>query len=433
MTADHSKNSSGAAYFRRFQPPGRAEFWVFILATALSLVFSFVVYPRIQEGLHANVDPDRIGELTRNIYEGRGYVYTDGPAFYPAMNRGPAYPYFVVLLYLLTGSESLISIQIAQAILHGLLCVVILVLGRRIFDVPTAILASILCAIHPMLLWYTSRVWVETFLALLVALVALGTQLIIERPTAWRGILTGAAIGLATLTKAVMLPFAFLVVIYVVFRRIRGHLRYALLMLAVSVVIVVPWTIRNYSVSGAFVGVTTSVGVNMMQGDAVAHFWLDKPFQALELQSLGQPAIDSVLAGTGQTMTDPAGDRRLAFASFSYNVSHPLFLLKRIFINGMTFWYLSESLPKSIFLLVIQLPLLVFVCLFLKWNLRHFPDANSSILLLGYYFLAHVLIIGWARYSMPIISLCIVLASYFIIHYRGWRQSRFVGFLRGMS
>ena len=187
MTANLPVKMVGSAFLHYFQPPGRMGLSVFVLATALSLVFSFGIYPRMQDNLHANIDPDRIGELSRNIYSGNGYVYNAGNAFVPAMNRGPAYPGLVVLLYLIAGGESFVVVQIAQAILHGLLCVVVLVLGRRMFGQETGLLASILCAIHPMLLWYTSRVWVETFLTLLLVVVALGMQLLFDRPTAWRG------------------------------------------------------------------------------------------------------------------------------------------------------------------------------------------------------------------------------------------------------
>ncbi len=381
-------------------------------AILLSLIFSFLIFPKIQDPLRLNPDPDRNGELARNIYTGNGYVY-EGSSF-PAIDRGPVYPYVLAGLFFVTGGYHVETVQIFQVLIHGLTCLLIFFLAQKIFTRRIAIIAQVLCALHPMLIWYTARIWIETLHTFLIIVAAFAIVLFIERLTLKRAIGAGLALGIAVLTKSILMFFPFVVGGYVVLTWKRESFKPVAVFLIVFFLTVTPWTIRNYVVTGAFVPVHTSLGLNLIQGDAIAQHITEIPFSNFELWHFGEEKIDSLLAGTNYTKTDPDGDRLLASASLNYNVSHPMFLIKRTFVNFVTFWYLSESKLKSVFLIILQIPLLILTSIASVRLWREHAAVRPLILLTVYYVLLHSLVVGWARYSVPIVPLCLMLIAFVV-------------------
>lgn len=391
-------------------------------AVVLSLVFSFVIFPRIQEPLNLNIDPDKCGELAGNIFEGRGYVYDFGTS--PAIDRGPVYPYIVAGIFSAVGSRSIAAVQIFQAMCHGLTCLIMFLVARKLFDKRVALWAGALCAVHPMLIWYTSRLWIETVHTLLVTSALLAFVLVIERITFKRLTLAGLVLGVTVLTKSVLMLFPFVLGVFLVRQRGLEGLRAALIVIVVSGLVVAPWTYRNYQVSKHFVPVHTSLGLNLIQGDAIGEHGTSMPLSTMVLWQKGFAETNELLKGSEVTSTEPQGDRQLIASSLSRSFENPGFFLKKVLINGLTFLYLSESPAKSIFLMLIQFPLavLVLISAFHLW--RSNPLTKPIILLIAYFFLSHAFIVGWARYSVPIIPACLLLASSILVGFRNPARHR---------
>lgn len=392
----------------------RHRSWVLAFAAILcSLIFSFLVYPLLQQPLGLSPDPDRNGELGANLYSGRGYVYNGSDQ--PAVDRGPVYPYFLWFVFLLAGGVKVWAVQIAQALLHGGMTLLIYATGRRLFSERIALTAQLVSSAHPVVLWYTARIWIETTHIFLIALVAFSVVLFFEHPSTARSLGTGVSIGLALLTKAILLLFP-VVLIVIVYAQYRGRgLRQLAIALGVMTAIVAPWTIRNYALTGKLLPVHTSIGLNLTQGDALGMHWQEKPFSCSELWLVGKARMDSLLAGTSYTAQDIDGDRLLASRSIEYSAEHPLFFIKRTLLNMLTFMYLSESPLKSIFLIFLQLPLYYFVLRFLIHQRKIRPQVLPLGMLIFYFYIVHALIIGWARYSAPIVPLCILLATAYLM------------------
>jgi 4-amino-4-deoxy-L-arabinose transferase-like glycosyltransferase len=393
------------------------------LAVLLSLFFSLVIFPHFQEPLNLNIDPDRVGELGANIYRGKGFIYNESSS--PAVDRGPTYPYLLAGIFWLTGGVRFTAIQIFQAACHGLTCFLIFLAAHRIFERRVAIIALLLCSVHPMLIWYTARIWIETINTLATMIILLAIVLMSERLTFPRSIGAGAIMGIAALTKSIIILFPFVAAIYFFLRWRKESLPHVLLMILSTVLLVVPWTLRNHAVSGELVPVHTSLGLNLIQGDAIGEYWTKKPYSTIELWRIGKHKIDSLLSGSQHTATDPIGDRMLMRSSWSHSLSHPLFFVKRALANFVTFWYLSESKMKSLFLVFIQGPMLlcvIFVSVLL-WNKN--PMIWPALLLIGYYAVCHSLVFGWARFSVPIIPACLLFVAYALVEiHRKFRRRR---------
>jgi 4-amino-4-deoxy-L-arabinose transferase-like glycosyltransferase len=377
-----------------------------------SLVFSFVIFPHLQHPLNLNPDPDKNGELGKNIYHGVGYVYTGEST--PAIDRGPVYPYFIAGVFFISGGFSLVAVQIAQSLLFGLTCLVIFLISMKLSNERTAVVIALVCSLHPLLIWYTARIWIETTNTSIITLAVYSTILLFEKLTTIRAFVCGISFGVAILTKSVILLFPIVLTISLLYKYRQGWSKIVFALLLAVILVVAPWTIRNYNVSRAFVPVHVSLGLNLIQGDALASHWTSQPLSSLQLWFKGKEMMDSILTDSDHTPTDVAGDRLLTSASFHYNVTHPMFFLKRTVVNFLTFWYLGESPMKSIFLMLLQIPLLLLTVMasvrFWKTN----PMIQPLILLIGYYAILHSMIIGWARYSVPIVPLCIILSVMFL-------------------
>jgi 4-amino-4-deoxy-L-arabinose transferase-like glycosyltransferase len=329
------------------------------------------------------------------------------------VDRGPIYPYLLAGVFWLAGGVHFTAIQIFQAVCHGLTCFLIFLAARRIFERRIAIIAQLLCALHPMLIWYTARIWIETVNTLAITVILLTIVLLNGRLTFARSIGAGVAMGIATLTKSIIILFPFAAGMYFFLRwKRRESLLYVLLMIFLTFLLVVPWTVRNHVVSGEVVPVHTSLGLNLIQGDAIGEYWWEKPYSTIGLWYLGKHKIDSILTGSHHTATEPIGDRDLVQSSLRHSLSHPLFFIKRTLVNFMTFWYLSESKLKSLFLICIAVPLVLCVILVSVrlWNKMHM--IRPVILLVIYYVASYSVVVGWARYSAPIIPACLLFVAY---------------------
>ncbi len=380
------------------------------LAAALALLFSLVIYPSIREPLAANIDPDKLGDLASNLASGEGFVYSGAGKLEPEFDRGPGYPALVAAVMFLGRTRSFIPVQVLQSLLHGLTTFLVFIIASRLHPGKIALAAEALCAVHPMLLWYTARVWIETTHTTFVTMSLLLLISLAEDPGPARAIGAGVVLGITALVKSILLPFSILAAALIVLRGGTRAVPAAGILVLTATLVVLPWTVRNYAESGHVIPVHTSLGLNRVQGDAIGMNWTHMPFSTLDLWMTGKQRIDSLLEGTGATPIDPVGDRILAVSSFRMSLADPAFALKRTAINLLTFCYMSESRAKSIFLAFIQFPVFALACVGSYRLWKRVPRSQVCVLLFVYFFLVHALIVGWARYSVPIVPAALVLA-----------------------
>ncbi len=387
-----------------------------LLAGAASLLFSFFLFPLIADSQNVNPDPDRFGEVALNIANGNGFVYEKGGS--PVLERTPLYTFIVAGLFTVTGGYSVVAVQIYQAILHGLASFVVFAIVARLLDRPTAIVCQLIVALHPIVLWYTARIWVETTHTFLFVLIAYLLLLFFESATFKRGMLLGFLIGLSCLVKPVLLLFPVIVVVLAMNRFGKQSYRVGITVLVTTIVVIMPWTLRNYAVSGRFVAVNTSLGFNLIQGTVIGENWPSVGMGILDYWEKGKDRADAILSPHGLTWESVEGDALLTRASFDSDNISPGKVVWRFVANSVTFWYLSESVAKSVFLGILQLPLLLagilsFTLMDSKIRRAFLPLA----LLFAYYAFVHGFIVGWGRYSMPLIPLLIVLSAPLVSRY----------------
>jgi 4-amino-4-deoxy-L-arabinose transferase-like glycosyltransferase len=211
--------------------------------------------------------------LAAGLSEGRGFAHDPGAAVGTGQQfgRAPGYPAFLALMG--AGSRGHDSapprVKLVQSLVGAATVWLIGIIALRAAGPRAGVLAAILAAIYPPLVWIPSYVFSET----LYAAVALVAATILQHAIAANaqprqarllavsaGILAGAAI----LIRPAMLFFLPLAVGWLLVRR-RGALAVGLVVAAAAVV--APWTARNARVYGRFVLVASGGGVTFWTGN----------------------------------------------------------------------------------------------------------------------------------------------------------------------
>jgi len=316
-------------------------------------------------------------------------------------------------------------------------CVAVYYLGRKVFNRMTALLASMALSILPVV-HHASRDAFHTFHPAIlgggfIVICVLSIIWCLEKPSALRGIAVGALLGLACLTLSpflVFLPLTVSLVLLISKSRPRVRWKTAAAIVVTSVVVIAPWTIRNYLAFGEFVLVRTGGGAAAHQGNPIlAAAFTDGRFACVE--QLGpfwnaENARDAIL--TANTVTDrrldiyrrsqqcvekkaPEGYEFLNEAqrdslylkhTLSFMISEPK-SFATLTINKCIIFF---TMPSRIYALIAFLAAIGAVLALRNWR------ANVLFLMVIAYAAPYCALVAWFyRYRYPIEPLLLLLAS----------------------
>ena len=245
----------------------RATIWLAVLilaAGALRLGFGAWVV-----GWDAPLKGDEIDyhTLATHVAVGEGFLVGEGT---PTARRPPGYPVVLSLAYRAFGPSEAVGRGLQVALGMVVVWLTFLV-GRRFFETTTGFIAAAFAAVNPFLTFISGYLLTENLYMVLV----MGALLLLPGPHAFDGRLRsvlGAAVllGLATLTRptALLLGVALVLTCVVVGSGTAAQrLERGALAVVVFVALMVPWTLRNYSAFGGWVGLTTHGGITFYQGN----------------------------------------------------------------------------------------------------------------------------------------------------------------------
>jgi 4-amino-4-deoxy-L-arabinose transferase-like glycosyltransferase len=179
--------------------------------------------------------------------------------------RAPGYPAFLAAIYLAAGiSRRLAAARLTQALLGASLAPLSALLAARLGAGRRASLtAGTIVALYPILWMYPLGLASENLFIPLAALSLLSLLSAAARPRAATSILSGVVLGLATLTRGALAPFAALAAVWL-WR--RAGARQAILLSLTAAAMLTPWIVRNSLVLGRPAFVENSVGYNLFVG-----------------------------------------------------------------------------------------------------------------------------------------------------------------------
>jgi hypothetical protein len=172
----------------------------------------------------------------------------------------PAYPVFLLLISLGVPVE-VTYIRVAQSAVAALGSPLVFTLGDRLLGHRVAVVAGLVYALDPLLVVSSGLLYPETAAALLVPLLVLSVLGAAERNRLSRSALAGGLVGMLALLRPVALVLLPVVAAWMGLMRtarFARRLAHVGVLVTAFLLILAPWTVRNFRVHGHFVPVATA-------------------------------------------------------------------------------------------------------------------------------------------------------------------------------
>ena len=252
---------------------------------------------------------------------------------HPSAWKTPGYTAFVGLLYSVGGKDP-DAVMLVQVLLLGPLTIALTwLLGRRLFGAWVGMAAAFVAAVHPFVWQFEARLFAESLATPLTLGILL---LVLDRRPSTRAIVgAGALSGLLILVKpsALHILAAVVAAILIGWGLRRGLARSALA-LGVCVLVIAPWTVRNYAEFDSFLPLSVQdAGIYGVFNDDAANddeypwAWRAQTTRDQDLFDRRNPLPDDELRA------------ELRDRALEYIEDNPSSLPKAIFWNGLSrFW-----------------------------------------------------------------------------------------------
>jgi 4-amino-4-deoxy-L-arabinose transferase-like glycosyltransferase len=410
--------------------------WKRPLAIPLLLIVAinvacFYLFAQVGPLVGAETGTDGYKEIAENFVRGHGFIFSQGmrsTGMLGYMKREPVYPLLLSVILRLTGTLSPAVLCLFQTSLSLISCCLVYRLGEKIFGASTGRLASFIYVLHPISFWYSTRFASEAVSVPVMLLCLLLIKRLFDEPSNNKAVQVGLSIGVAALTRSacvILLPVILLFVLLKWRTQLHRVLSYALIIVFFYASIHSLWITRNYLISGEIVPFTTMSGGAFFAGnEKVERFDVkkhtvgddtDEPAEAL--YSSVQDEIATRVPHISLPRLEAQTDKQLGAMARQLVVEKPLFVVRKLLFGMYFIWFLSTTTAKSWGWMMFQIPLVALavmgLCRQRQW------DFSKCFLLcvVVVYIVAYALLSPWARYSMPIMPIVILFASYALISF----------------
>lgn len=403
------------------------------LVVILNAVILFVVLPALSSRLHgfygANEYRDGYNQLAANLVAGNGYRFYPDTAL--TMMRDPGYPLFLAAIFVLS-HKSFLAVKLANFLLALGGAWLLMGIARNVSTNKIVIFGSaFLLLLHPGILMIES-VGAYDMLFTFGLILFMFTLYRALRNNSWRDyLLSGLVLGLTCQVRSLPMLFpVFLLGYLLIFERKRIRkltiLRNVVVMTAAMCVVITPWVIRNYRLSGKLVPTADMLGVAVSQGLYIAAhppiygIPVEAP-AAWQRNSLAQQLGYPFKRGFFQYFYSTKDEANFSHFLFERTIHRyeksPLLLAKVVGYNLYRFWcggqtYGGATWTSTILDSVLDLPLLALAIIGFVLSVKDGRASETAPLALTVAYLTAVTvpILAEARYSLPVVPFLSVLA-----------------------
>jgi hypothetical protein len=349
----------------------------------------------------------RYDPIALSLMAGEGFAI-DGK---PVASSPPLYPLFLAAVYSVTG-PSAVAARSALGLVDAAGCVILLLIAWRLLDERTALVTGLALALCPYLVYHVLTAGNDTLFLVFHDLFLLAWVASRQRPAASRWALVGAALALATLTRAVslLLPLPVIGLTLLDHRRdLRRGLVYGAVFAACFAAVLAPWTVRNLVRFGRFVPVQTTGGYHLLL--ATSGTPLPEP------GPLDQPAAP-------RRSKDVDVDARYYHQALERILHHPGTYLRAMAGRLVQMWYRTHSGRFERPLMAANALLLALAAAGLVLARSRWWSLLAAVLVIAYYVALHSVLFAIFRYLLPTVPVLVMLASVPVAVLLGRRRRR---------
>ncbi|MGO9110983.1 MAG: hypothetical protein ACLP9L_17310 [Thermoguttaceae bacterium] len=377
-------------------------------------------------------------DLARAIAHGQPYQLLTGEQVF----RTPGYPLLLSpVLWFLDGPDATWAARVESCLFGSLTVLAVACWAWQVFGPRAAWLAGLITAVYPEAVAISVPVLSEAPFCLLVAVnmaiwtaawkrgaqfthrAACNENLHAQREGYLLALLAGASAGAAALVRPswmLFLPFA--VTCGLIFGQRRRQLLLAVAMFVGFVVVMLPWWVRNYQVTGRFVPTTLQVGASLYDG------WNPQATGASDMRFVPEFAEAQRNSDADHAVGDGFEyrlDQRLRQAAWDWACANPVRVAQLAgikFLRIWNFWPNEPSFsawPLRLVVLMSYVPLMLLAALGIRRSVGA-RDCESRVggwpcvlcwLPAVYFTLLHMVFVSSIRYRQPAMLGLIVLAA----------------------
>ncbi len=298
-------------------------------------------------------------EIGRNLIQGHGFVFEPGGV--PVSHRPPLYPFILMPITLLSETFQRPAVIVLHSLMVGGIGALIFRMAAHLFTLTVAKCAMVLFLLNPWLYLNAKNPMTPILQGLLYVtfICLLGREVLFtlndatpqkRNSTLLSWLLIGAAGGLLSLTHGAMIAvnaaFLFTCFVLALVKHHAALARRVVLAGLITIVLIAPWTYRNWVVFHEFIPVVGGSGLMYFYGDPSWNEKADTPSQGVT-GSRQQPAHDTseVIKSNKHFhgFTDYKVDRTLTKHMVDHIISHPVEFSKRITLNAIGYYFPTLS------------------------------------------------------------------------------------------
>ena len=397
-----------------------------VAAVLIKVFLLYVVIPYLYQASPSTYTAEGFADwydlIAMNLVEGNGYRFFPDTA--ETMVRTPGYVLVLAGIFSVFG-HSLAAAKAFNLLFSFATAYVVYVLGKRVtMSHRLALIAATVTFLHPAFLIADSRGGLESLFTLTLMVFMLLTYRAIKTDAIKDYVFAGIALGVCLLIKSTPALFPAVLFLYLVALRPNlARVRTAIIRVGalslVAGVVLSPWIIRNYALSGNFVP-TMSVGGMAAYGGLhdVLHpgreNYLQSEDVAAEMDAMLKEMKIPYKPGYYPQFYNIADEvnfyRHLGDIAKKRYLEEPSLLLRVMATNAIGFWINGRTTKATVLNSIIGLPLLALAIwgAYIGWR-RSLPVGPIVLFIVAFY-LAHLPILGQARYHVPLIPLLAILA-----------------------
>jgi hypothetical protein len=378
----------------------------FILAVALAVRIAAIL--PVHAGGYTSDEREYIA-MSRTLAEGGEFIDSNGER----STRAPLFPYVLSTVARLFG-PTLIVPHLLGCLLGALSVMLVYQLSIHIWAArQPALIAAAATAIYPGLVIYSTLLQTEILYIVFVLTTLLAVYRWADEGGIMSAVLIGIAAGCAALTRAVF--FGFIPLLFLLGWALRRNAERKVvdicLAVAACLIVLLPWSIRNYSIYHAIVPVSTGGGNSLLNGNnpfATGTWRVEEGFDEWYRQQAGEHGVVDITRLNEVERSSLSGT-----IAGEYITHHPWETIQRALTKAHIFLvypiaHTDSDTPVQLMAVGADVILLMGVGL----GLAVLPSTRGKMLLLGiailFFFLVQVILHAEARFRLPLIPfLCL--------------------------
>lgn len=245
--------------------------------TRLSVIFFTALLLRLAvnclfQGINSSPDPSasidhvRYDALAKSIAAGEGYMLDGGINTYIA----PGTPFLISIIYKFFGIKYFL-VRLMFCLMGALTCMVIYVIGNRLAGEKVGLAAAAALAVYPMHIHFSQHFLSEVPWGLFMALAMVCALYLQDTGRLIFSVLFGLLVGITAYIRPVSILyfpiFAVLLLVYYGSNSSKILVKRLIVPAILFLLILAPWTFRNFVVTKHFVAVCTNSGFAFWDGN----------------------------------------------------------------------------------------------------------------------------------------------------------------------